>query len=872
MPREIPLYPEVPRVPVETCERLDRDTECTRCSFSSKVTNPKSICMAPEEWDVGGISGPVEVLLVSEHPGREEDRGNRPLIGASGRYFRSILKKYCRSTVVLDNAVRCSAGQDLKLQRKNAFKHVDMCRPYLAQTIAEVRPKRIVAMGAWAVYSILGRSLPIQSVRKGYGFMSDGTPVFILINPAAALRNHFVGSAFEEDLKWALTVPIPKRPEIRGIARIVDSPEAAKQAVRELRASPWVAYDWETAGEMYNPDFTAISLAVTAEGEYDAWVWDTDALKSEEMIAPLRDLFTDPNVEKAAHNATYDVKVTKLWLGVWTENSYDTLLARRILVSNADADLETCAELVGMGGHKAEAQGYLTSAIKNARRKKRLWVIPDDQEWCADAIRSGKSAMRYAYGLLQSDVLDRYNSRDTVSTARLKELFDESFESNRKLSNAWLKLTKPLIPVAAEMEHWGIAASRDRIESFHTYLDAQLREIKNRFSALGSDFNPSSPVQVAEVLFKKLKLQPIKYTDKGSVSTDKDVLNAYRGQHAFVDDLLEYRRISKLDSTYALGMLDHIRSDGRIHFTIKICGTETGRVSAVEPNLYNLPRAQTAEGKMARDIFVASPGNVLVELDESQIEIRVAAMLSDDENMRAIFLSGLDYHLKTAELIAPIAWNIAADMVQDYHRSQSKGTTFGLMYGETDSGLAMKLGCTVEQAGRIRAAVLGTFKKFARWIQNQLNFARTNGGVWIPWDDETARWRPLWDIASNDRSDRGYQITAQNSSFNTPIQGHAGFIVSASLPIILAWIHKNRVPAKILLSIYDSIVFDVAPEAVDDVVGYGREVMTSWPSKGVPLVVDAKMGDALGSLKKFESEKLDPNACRVNRRHLKLCR
>lgn len=253
---------------------------------------------------------------------------------------------------------------------------------------------------------------------------------------------------------------------------------------------------------------------------------------------------------------------------------------------------------------------------------------------------------------------------------------------------------------------------------------------------------------------------------------------------------------------------------------------------------------------MARDCFAARPGFTILECDYSQLELRIAAALSGDPEMRGIFEAGVDYHLRTAQLVSQTAWGIPPEQVEDKHRSQAKGFNFGLLYGQGDSALAQNIGCTVQQAGRIREAILGKFSVLARWIQEMLQYATKNGHAWTWWDGHRARRRPLWRIA--DDNDAGASV-ARNSAHNTPIQGTASDFCIASLIECVRWIEGDNLEndVKLCLPVHDALLFEVRADMLPEVHANVMRIMQSWNSNGVPLIADAKAGPSWGSLEKY---------------------
>ncbi len=364
--------------------------------------------------------------------------------------------------------------------------------------------------------------------------------------------------------------------------------------------------------------------------------------------------------------------------------------------------------------------------------------------------------------------------------------------------------------------------------------------------------NWGSPDQVAELLFGKLKLPIIKRTATGKPSTDEDVLDVLKNKHPLCSDLLEWRSVSKLKGTYASGMIPHVRVDGRIHPNIKLDGARSGRSSCTDPNLQNIPRPVDPEGKMARDCFVAPPGKILFEADYGQLELRIAAMLSGDPVMLSIFASGVDYHLRTAQMISHLAWGIPPEEVTDKHRSLAKSVNFGILYGKTARTLAEEWGVSIAKAQLVVDAIMGNFKVLDKWCKARRAEAEKTGLVWTWWQGEQGRKRPLFRVA--ERGNDGAQATARNGAVNSPIQGPASEFCIASLIDAVDWIESDGIEAdvKLVLAVHDSLLFEITESWEHEVAGQVEEIMKGHDSNGVALEVDFKRGYAWGSMMKYE--------------------
>jgi DNA polymerase-1 len=452
----------------------------------------------------------------------------------------------------------------------------------------------------------------------------------------------------------------------------------------------------------------------------------------------------------------------------------------------------------------------------------------------------------YVYGDVSKPLLSRYNATDSVSTGKLATQYEKTLRDN-DLMHAWTSLWGPASEAMVQVETWGFGVSVPKLRSLSLLFTTQLNAVEQRFSRYPA-FMPNSPASVADLLFKQLKLRPTKVSEKtGAPSTDHESLEALRGQHPVVDDLLEHRRLTKLRSQYADGLFLHVAPDGRIHTTYNIDGARSGRASSSDPNMQNIPSEEKGpDGKLVKDCFVARPGYLLLASDYKQLEFRVAADLADDPDMKQVFISGQDFHQATAELIAPIVWKITPAQVTKSHRRGAKAFNFGIMYGMQDGTIAKNAGCDMATAKMIRQAVLGKFKKFAAWIQQCLAYTRKHGIAWTYWHQRKAHQRQLWLIGDQDD---GRRINAENSSYNTPVQGTASFYCLASVTALVNWILKTRIDARVVATVHDSIVLEVREDLLLTVARKMKQIMTSHPTiTGVPLDIDMKAGLTWGTM------------------------
>ena len=641
-------------------------------------------------------------------------------------------------------------------------------------------------------------------------------------------------------------------------ARFVEAPSDSLAAVAELRDEPWVAFDCETAGEMFDRDFELLTVAVAGPGTEDPFVWERDALADPLIRAPLARLLADPSVRKGGHNVKFDMLASRLGCGVVVHGvRFDTMLGRRLLESDALMGLETCQELVGMGGGKEEMRDAIAAAVASARSlASSMFLFRDGplddprNEPHVRAIRERETDPRaHAFALVDPTLRGRYCAIDALSTARLRSLQERQLRAHRvDLGRLWREVGLPVLEAFEQVEAWGVAVDRDAVERFYDFVTLRLQQLEAALSGQveDPDLNWDSPAQVADLLYGRLGLPVLDRTEKGSPSVSKSTLARMAAKHPIVRDLLEYGRVKKQLTAYAAPLRRWVRPDGRIHAQIKQGGARTGRISIENPALQTIPRDKDSdEGRMARSCFVAPAGRLLLSLDYSQIEIRVAAYLSGDAAMIDILRRGVDYHRATAALV----YRIAEAEVTKKQRSAAKAINFGLLYGMSDHGLAAGLGIGLEEAAEIRQAVLGSFPGFAAWSRRMLSECRRTGISRTYWRGAPARIRQMWRIADEDDAARS---SAERSVVNTPVQGTANELCLDALARVVRWIWETGDDSKVVLTVHDSILLEVAADRIQEVGRVVRRIMEDHDLGDVPVVVDAEVGPSWGALDPLE--------------------
>ena len=388
----------------------------------------------------------------------------------------------------------------------------------------------------------------------------------------------------------------------------------------------------------------------------------------------------------------------------------------------------------------------------------------------------------------------------------------------------------PLAEVLVSMEKTGIGIDTDALRSFGKELSEQAEELERQIYVLaGEQFNISSPKQLGAILFEKMKLPCGKKTKTG-YSTNAEVLEQLIDRDPIIGMILKYRTVTKLDSTYAQGLMKVTGDDGRIHTTFKQTETRTGRISSAEPNIQNIP-VRTELGREFRRFFRAREGCVLVDADYSQIELRILAHLSGDENMIEAFKSGEDIHTVTAAQVfdMPVEW-VTPEM-----RRSAKAVNFGIVYGIGAFSLSKDINVSVAQADAYIKSYLNKYSGVARYMERTVADGRKNGYVSTMW----GRRRYIPELSA---ANKNVQALGKRMAMNTPVQGTAADIIKLAMIKVY---HRlaNEVPdAKLILQVHDELIAEAPEEKAQKVTDILREEMENVAELSVPLTVDAKYG------------------------------
>ena len=585
----------------------------------------------------------------------------------------------------------------------------------------------------------------------------------------------------------------------------IDSPLAFSLLMEKLLKQKSVCFDTET---------TSIN-ALQAELVGIAFSWGNhkgyylpfpdDQKDAQKIIEQIRPFFEQEGIEKVGHNLKYDLKVLSNYNLSVKGPLYDTLIAHYLINPDRRHGMDILA---------ASYLNYEPQPITDLIGKK------------------GKNQGNMRDVSLKDQT--QYAAEDADITWQLKQYFEKELDAadNQKLFQT---VELPLVPVLTAMEKEGINLNVSFLNEFAKTLEIDSARLqKEIFEQAGEEFNLASPKQLGLVLFDKLKLvEKPKKTKTGQYSTAEDVLSSLAKKHSIIADILNWRSIQKLLSTYVIALPDEINpKTGRVHTVYNQAVAATGRLSSNAPNLQNIP-IRTERGQQVRKAFIPRDENhVLLAADYSQIELRIIAALSKDPSMVAAFQNNEDIHATTAAKV----FGVPLEEVTRTQRSNAKTVNFGIIYGVSAFGLSQQTDLSRSESKELIDTYYESYPKLKAYMSSQIDFARDNGYV----ATVLGRRRYLKDILSQNAIVRG---AAERNAVNAPIQGSAADIIKIAMINIHKRLETGDWKAKMLLQVHDELVFDVPRTEIESLSAMVKEEMENAFVMDVPLVVDLGIGE-----------------------------
>ncbi|WP_298532669.1 DNA polymerase I [uncultured Algibacter sp.] len=580
---------------------------------------------------------------------------------------------------------------------------------------------------------------------------------------------------------------------------------ATKLFIKNLMNQSSVCFDTETTG--LNP--------LTAELVGIAFSWEVgkgfympfpeNKNETQELIEQLRPFFESEAIEKVGQNLKYDIKVLAKYNVDVRGKLFDTMLAHYLINPDMRHNMDVLAETY---------LNYTPISITELIGKK------------------GKNQLSMREVPLEKQT--EYAVEDADITLQLKEHFQKELgEANtQKLFN---DIEVPLLRVLAAMELEGINLDKDFLNNLSEELNTDIVNLEKRiYDAAGEEFNIASPKQLGVILFEKLKLvDKPKKTKTGQYKTGEDILSYLAKDHEIVQNILDFRGLSKLKSTYVDALPTQVEeATGRVHTDYMQTVAATGRLSSNNPNLQNIP-IRTERGRQVRKAFIPRDESyTLLAADYSQIELRIIAALSEEETMISAFKNGEDIHASTASKV----FDVSIEDVTREQRSNAKTVNFGIVYGVSAFGLSNQTDLSRGEAKELIDTYYATYPKLRAYMSEQVDFARDNGYV----QTVLGRRRYLKDINSRNAVVRG---AAERNAVNAPIQGSAADIIKIAMINIYNKLQEGHYKTKMLLQVHDELVFDVHKSEIESIKTLVKTEMENAYKLEVPLDVDFDMGD-----------------------------
>ncbi len=556
--------------------------------------------------------------------------------------------------------------------------------------------------------------------------------------------------------------------------------------ISEFDSSKDFSFYIETMGEVYSKsDILGIGLY---DGKYGYFL-------KEEDIKKYQDIFSSDSLK-----LTYDLKK-----GIVLLNRYG------ISINHCNYD--------------ASIAGYLCD-----------YDIKDDIHFLASPMGYDIPKFEDVYGTVKRPMLVDDDTLHQTILSKSMFIWDSKEELLNKIKeyeeeDLFQNIEMKLVPVLADMEITGIQVDRSYLENVRDELDIKIQNLeKEIYSLAGEEFNISSPAQLSKVLFVDMEIPYPKKVSNGKYSTSKDILDKISFVHPIIEKILEYRMLTKLYSNYAVGLLNEIREDGRIHTTFTQTLTRTGRLSSISPNLQNIP-ARDEYSRLIRKAFIPDEDSCLLSSDYSQVELRVFASMAGAHQMIEAFIHDIDIHTKTASDI----YHVPIHEVTKDMRRTAKAVNFGIIYGISSFGLSEDLGINVKEAKEFIDTYLETFPGISEYMEKEKKEAYQNGFVTTLMN----RRRVIPELSS-----KNYMIrsSGERMALNTPIQGTAADILKKAMVELYEELNKRKLKSKILLQVHDELILNVKNDELEEVKKMVKEIMENTYTLSVPLKVEVEVG------------------------------
>lgn len=720
-----------------------------------------------------------DVVVCGEAPNYDDLRKGRPFSSVAGEFMYSTLKKYGYEPedVYVTNACLCRSDDG----KSPKTAEIMLCRERLIAEIKARKPKKVILLGNAALKAVMNIN-KIMSVRGGIMYSEElECEVYASLHPAAVFKSPSRATLFERDIKAALTDSAVR---LTDLTYTVIDEHNAFNMIEHIKsfAGHTITMDIETAS---NGDVLCLGIGTKQKGIF---VITDGALAVPEFLAIVQNVLNDSPV--VGHNVKFERKMLRR-NGIELNNVvYDTMLASYVLDEGIGTHgLETLAR------NEFNAPPYGLEADKF---KKHMEDFDRDKMY-------------------------EYNAYDVHYTIELLELFPKRFDA--KDTHLFNTLMMPGLHVTARMEDAGVRVDREELSRLRILFTEQTNELRERaFELAGRKFNPNSPKQIMDVLYKELELPVTR------LNTSADTLRELFQYHPLPEVLLEYRQSSQMLKTYITQIEEHLDEHDRLHPNYNLHTTVTGRLSCTRPNLFNIPRKY---GPIIRNLFIAAEGYTLIEGDMSQAELRALAWLSGDHTLTHTMTSGADVHRQTASLI----YDKPPSEISDAERQIGKRFNFAIVYRQSVKSTAEMLDCTIAEAQHVHDKVFEGMPHVRDWILEAERIGITDRQYTTPF----GRKRRFGLITRENRN------SVQREVVNFPVQSVAADVTLKALINLDAQVDWDT--TKILLSVYDSILIETTEPDVW-AVRLEEVMVNAATSLGitVPFIAELGIGQNWGNL------------------------
>lgn len=781
----------------------------------AEILGPREVCA---KWNISDVSQVVDILGLM---GDSVD--NIPGIAGVGEKTASkLLSEYVTLESVLENAdkIKGALGEKIRAGRESAI-----ISKKLATIITHVPVnfhEENFRLKEWNKDALREVFAELEFKTLGKRILGDEFNAFEDVRKkptnGVGVQQDLFGNAAD------CTVPAEKlQPEPQDITpgliaefnvhntphnyMVLESDEAITSLVANLQQEKEISFDTETTCLDAN-DAELVGLSFCAKPREAYYIpCPPDQERTRQILQLLRPLFDNRSITWVGQNIKYDLLVLK-WYDVELAGPvFDTMLAHYVIEPDGKRSMDLLSaqflkyepiHIEELIGKKGKAQGNMRD--------------------------------------VEIEKIKEYAAEDADITLQLKSAFTPLL-GKRQVERVFNEVENPLVKVLMEMEYEGIKVDVDFLNSYSKELEREARlSEESVYQQAGLRFNLASPRQLGEVLFEKLQLDPkARKTKTGQYATGEDVLMKLAVHNKIADDILAYRQLTKLKSTYVDALPQMInRKTGRVHTCFGQAVAVTGRLASNNPNLQNIP-VRTERGREIRKAFVPRDSNhVLMSADYSQIELRIVAAISGDPAMCDAFRQNKDIHTATAAKV----YGVDESEVTKEQRYKAKSVNFGIIYGQGAFGLADNLGISRTEAKQIIDNYKKQFANIQKYMDDTINFAREYGFV------QTLMGRKRWlkDINSANFTVRGF---AERNAINSPIQGTAADMIKLAMVKVHQEFKKHKFKSKMVLQVHDELVFDALREEVEDIKPVIIEAMqTAMPlPNGVPVVAEVGAGE-----------------------------